>query len=121
MFIVGGSEAPITKSSIGGFNSMKALSTNNENYKSASRPFDTTRDGFVIGEGAGALVVESLESALKRDAKIYAEIVGGGETSDAYHITGTHHEGLGAYLAMKNAIEEAGVTPSEINYGSRTA
>lgn len=116
MFIVGGSEAPITRSSIGGFNAMKALSTNNENYKSASRPFDISRDGFVIGEGAGSLIVESLESALKRDAKIYAEIVGGGETSDAYHITGTHPEGLGAYLAMNNAMNEADVTPAELDY-----
>ncbi len=116
IIITGGSEAPITQSSIGGFNAMKAMSTNNENYKSASRPFDTNRDGFVVGEGAGALVVESLDSALKRNAKIYAEIVGGGESSDAYHITGTHPEGLGAYLAMENGLKEANIAPEKIDY-----
>ena len=114
--IAGGSEAPITEASIGGFNSMKAMSTNNENYKTASRPFDNTRDGFVVGEGAGALLIESLESAIKRGAKIYAEVVGGGESSDAYHITGTHPEGEGAYLAMKAAIKEAQISESEIDY-----
>ena len=116
IIVSGGSEAPITKSSIGGFNSMKAISTNNDNYKTASRPFDVTRDGFVVGEGAGALIVESLESALKRKAKIYAEIIGGGENSDAYHITSPHPEGMGAYLAMKNAIEEAGINEDDIDY-----
>ncbi|SDS92377.1 3-oxoacyl-[acyl-carrier-protein] synthase II [Maribacter dokdonensis] len=116
IIITGGSEAPITKSSIGGFNAMKALSTNNENYKTASRPFDTSRDGFVIGEGAGTLVVESLESAKKRGAKIYAEIIGGAETADAYHITGTHPEGQGAYLAMKQAIEESKISSYKIDY-----
>ena len=116
IIIAGGSEAPITESSIGGFNAMKAMSTNNENYGSASKPFDTNRDGFVVGEGAGALIVESLDSALKRNAKIYAEIVGGGESSDAYHITGTHPEGLGAYLAMEIGIKEAQITPNEIDY-----
>lgn len=114
--IAGGSEAPITEASIGGFNAMKAMSTNNENYKTASRPFDATRDGFVVGEGAGALMIESLDSAIKRGAKIYAEIVGGGESSDAYHITGTHPEGEGAYLAMKAAIKEAQISESEIDY-----
>ena len=114
--IAGGSEAPITESSIGGFNAMKAMSTNNANYNTASRPFDTNRDGFVVGEGAGALVVESLDSALARNAKIYAEIVGGGESSDAYHITGTHPEGLGAYLAMESALNEANISPSKIDY-----
>lgn len=116
IIVAGGSEAPITQASIGGFNAMKAMSTNNENYQSASRPFDTERDGFVVGEGAGALIVESLESALKRNAKIYAEIAGGGESSDAYHITGTHPEGLGAYLAMKIGIEEANISPDKIDY-----
>jgi len=116
MIISGGSEAPITQSSIGGFNSMKAMSTNNEEYKSASRPFDTTRDGFVIGEGAGALLIESLESALKRNAKIYAEIGGGGESADAYHITNTHPDGLGAHLAMKLAIEEADIEPHHVQF-----
>lgn len=114
--IAGGSEAPITESSIGGFNAMKAMSTNNANYNTASRPFDTNRDGFVVGEGAGALVVESLDSALARNAKIYAEIVGGGESSDAYHITGTHPEGLGAYLAMESALNEVHISPSKIDY-----
>lgn len=116
IIISGGSEAPITETSIGGFNAMKAMSTNNENYSSASKPFDTNRDGFVVGEGAGALIIESMESAIKRDAKIYAEIVGGGESSDAYHITGTHPEGLGAYLAMKSGIQEANIKPEEIDY-----
>ena len=116
LIITGGSEAPITEASIGGFNAMKAMSTNNTEYQSASRPFDTTRDGFVVGEGAGALVVESLSSAIKRGAHIYAEIVGGGENSDAYHITGTHPEGVGAFLAMKNALEEAEINANEIDY-----
>ncbi|WP_209406420.1 beta-ketoacyl-ACP synthase II [Pseudozobellia sp. WGM2] len=116
IIIAGGSEAPITESSIGGFNAMKAMSTNNENFSSASKPFDRNRDGFVVGEGAGALIIESLDSALKRNAKIYAEIVGGGESSDAYHITGTHPEGLGAYLAMEIGIKEAHITPNEIDY-----
>lgn len=116
IIIAGGSEAPITESSIGGFNALKAMSTNNENYSLASKPFDKNRDGFVVGEGAGTIIVESLNSALKRNAKIYAEIVGGGESSDAYHITGTHPEGLGAYLAMENAINEAEIIPNNINY-----
>ncbi|GGG43843.1 beta-ketoacyl-ACP synthase II [Bizionia arctica] len=116
IIISGGSEAPITQSAVGGFNAMKALSTNNENYKTASRPFDISRDGFVLGEGAGALVVESLESALKRHAKIYAEVIGGGETADAYHITSTHPEGKGAYLAMKEALREGNIQPKDVNY-----
>lgn len=116
IIIAGGSEAPITESSVGGFNAMKAMSTNNENFISASRPFDTQRDGFVVGEGAGALIIESLDSAMSRGAKIYAEIVGGGESSDAYHITGTHPDGLGAYLAMENAISEANISPGHIDY-----
>lgn len=116
MIITGGSEAPITETSIGGFNSMRALSTNNEQYTSASRPFDKSRDGFVVGEGAGALVIESLENALRRDANIYAEIAGGGESSDAHHIVATHPEGEGAYLAMNQAIEESGISPANIDY-----
>ena len=116
IIIAGGSEAPITESSIGGFNTMRALSTNNTNYESASRPFDTSRDGFVVGEGAGALVIESLESAFQRDAPIYAEIIGGGESSDAHHIVATHPEGEGAFLAMKKAIEEAEISPPDIDY-----
>uniref|UniRef100_UPI003216A54A beta-ketoacyl-ACP synthase II n=1 Tax=uncultured Draconibacterium sp. TaxID=1573823 RepID=UPI003216A54A len=116
ILIAGGSEAPITESSIGGFNAMKAMSTNNENYSSASRPFDKNRDGFVVGEGAGTLILESLDSAIKRGSKIYAEVIGGGESSDAYHITGTHPEGLGAYLAMNNGIKEANILPEKIDY-----
>lgn len=116
VIITGGAEAPITEASIGGFNAMKAMSTNNQNFKTASKPFDTNRDGFVVGEGAGCLVIESLESAINRGAKIYAEIVGGGETSDAYHITGTHPEGIGAFLAMELGIEEANITPNQIDY-----
>ncbi|SIS73487.1 3-oxoacyl-[acyl-carrier-protein] synthase II [Zobellia uliginosa] len=116
IIIAGGSEAPITEASIGGFNAMKAMSTNNEDYSSASKPFDKKRDGFVVGEGAGALIIESLDSAIRRNAKIYAEVVGGGESSDAYHITGTHPEGLGGFLAMQNGISEANITPKEINY-----
>jgi len=116
IIITGGSEAPITETSIGGFNAMKAMSTNNENYNLASRPFDKNRDGFVVGEGAGALIIESLDSAIKRGAKIYAEIIGGGESSDAFHITGTHPEGLGAYLAMESGIQEASITPEKIDY-----
>ena len=116
IIITGGSEAPITEASIGGFNAMKAMSTNNENYSSASKPFDANRDGFVVGEGAGALIIESLDSAIKRNANIYAEIVGGGESSDAYHITGTHPDGLGAYLAMENSLKEAIIAPEEIDY-----
>lgn len=116
LIIAGGSEAPITEAALGGFNASKALSTNNENYRSASRPFDSTRDGFVVGEGAGALIVESLASAVKRNAQIYAEIVGGGESADAYHITGTHPQGRGAHFAMKNAMDEASIQPDEVDY-----
>ncbi len=116
IIITGGSEAPITETSIGGFNAMKAMSTNNENYSLASKPFDKNRDGFVVGEGAGTLIIESLDSAIKRGAKIYAEIIGGGESSDAFHITGTHPEGLGAYLAMERGIQEANITPEKVDY-----
>lgn len=116
LIVTGGSEAPITESATGGFNAMKALSVNNENHLSASKPFDKDRDGFVMGEGAAALVVESLDSALARGAKIYAEIIGGGESADAYHITGTHPEGTGAYLAMKEALREGGIEASELSY-----
>lgn len=116
LIVTGGSEASITATAIGGFNAMKALSVNNAEMQTASRPFDESRDGFVIGEGAGALVVESLASAQRRGAPIYAEVVGGGETSDAYHITGTHPEGLGAYLAMREAVTEANIDPQVIGY-----
>ena len=114
--VTGGSEASITESSIGGFNAAKAMSTNNTNYLQASRPFDVSRDGFVLGEGAGALILESLEHALARNAPIIAEIVGGGLAADAYHITGTHPEGEGAVLGMKLALEEASIQANEIDY-----
>jgi len=116
MIITGGSEAAITESSVGGFNSAKALSTNNENPQAASRPFDLNRDGFVIGEGAGAVILEELESAKQRGANVIAEIVGGGMAADAYHITGTHPDGEGAYLGMLAALEDAGIQPQDIDY-----
>lgn len=116
MMIAGGSEASVTESSIGGFNASKALSTLNENFSKASRPFDATRDGFVLGEGAGALILESYEHAIQRNATILAEIVGGGLAADAYHLTGTHPEGEGAVLGMTLALEEAGIIPQEIDY-----
>lgn len=116
MIITGGSEAPITASAIGGFGAAKALSTFNENPSIASRPFDVNRDGFVMGEGAGALILESYDHAVKRNAPIFAEVVGGGMAGDAYHLTGTHPEGEGAYLGMLLAIEEAGIKPGDIDY-----
>jgi len=116
MIITGGSEAPINESSIGGFNASKALSTNNDNPEGASRPFDIKRDGFVMGEGAGALVVESLDAAIKRGATILAEIVGTGMAADAFHLTGTHPDGEGAYLGMLDALEDAGIDASAIDY-----
>ena len=114
--IAGGSEAPIIEASIGGFNSIKALSTLNDSPESASRPFDKSRDGFVIGEGSGILMVEELEHALKRGAKIYCELAGYGAASDAYHIVATHPDGLGAILAMEGAMKDAGLTPGDVNY-----
>lgn len=116
VIITGGSEAPIVEAGIGGFNAMKAHSENNEEYATGSRPFDKHRDGFVLGEGAGALIVEELEHALARGATIYAEIIGGGLAADAYHVTATHPEGIGAYLAMKDALEDAHISPSEVDY-----
>ncbi|MDR0972096.1 MAG: beta-ketoacyl-ACP synthase II [Bacteroidales bacterium] len=116
MMICGGSEAPIVEASVGGFSSMTALSTRNDDPKTASRPFDKDRDGFVIGEGAGALVLEELEQALSRGAKIYAEIIGSGLTADAYHITATHPEGRGAMMAMKFALEEGGLKLDEVDH-----
>jgi 3-oxoacyl-[acyl-carrier-protein] synthase II len=116
IFISGGAEAAICEASMGGFNSMQALSTNNENYQTASRPFDVTRDGFVMGEGAGMLIFEEYEHAIKRGAKIYAEVIGGGLSADAYHLTAPHPEGLGAILVMKNALEDAGLKPQDIDY-----
>lgn len=116
IIITGGSEAAVNETSVGGFNASRALSTRNEEYLTASRPFDPTRDGFVLGEGAGALVLESLESALSRNAPIIAEIIGSGLAGDAYHLTGTHPEGEGAYLGMIDALEEAHVLPGEVDY-----
>jgi 3-oxoacyl-[acyl-carrier-protein] synthase II len=116
MIITGGSEAPINESGMGGFNASKALSTFNENPQAASRPFDVKRDGFVMGEGAGALILESLESAINRGAPIIAEIVGTGMAADAYHLTGTHPDGEGAYLGMIDALEDAEITADQVDY-----
>jgi 3-oxoacyl-[acyl-carrier-protein] synthase II len=116
IFVTGGSEAGICEPGIGGFNAMHAMSTNNAEYKTASRPFDKTRDGFVMGEGGGALILEELEHAKSRSAKIYAELVGCGLSADAYHLTAPHPEGLGAMLVMKNALEDANMKPEEIDY-----
>jgi 3-oxoacyl-[acyl-carrier-protein] synthase II len=116
LIIAGGAEAPITQAGIGGFNSMKALSTLNESPETASRPFDKTRDGFVAGEGAGALLIEELEHARKRGARIYCELAGYGAASDAYHVAATHPEGLGAILAMEAALADAGMRPEDISY-----
>lgn len=116
MIMAGGSESAVNKPGVGGFNSMQALSTRNDDPKTASRPYDADRDGFVIGEGAGALILEEYEHAKARGAKIYAELVGSGATADAFHITAPHPEGLGAMESMKMAIREAGIDPSEIDY-----
>ncbi len=116
VFVTGGSESPISEASIGGFNALKAMSTRNEDPKAASRPFDRDRDGFVMGEGAGALIVEEYEHAKKRGAKIYAEIVGASMTADAYHMTATHPEGLGASKAMQIALKEAKLNPIDVDY-----
>lgn len=116
VIISGGSEAAITPSTIGGFGSAKALSTQNDNPKEASKPFDVDRNGFVMGEGAGALILEEYEHAKKRGAKIYGEIVGGGMAADAHHLTGTHPEGRGAIKGMTLAFEEAGISTDEVDY-----
>jgi 3-oxoacyl-[acyl-carrier-protein] synthase II len=116
IMITGGSEAAINEIGMAGFNSSKALSTRNESPETASRPFDITRDGFVMGEGGGALILEELDHALARDAKIYAEIVGFGLSADAYHITAPHPEGTGAILAMEMAINMAGINKDEVDY-----
>tara|TARA_Y100001968_G_C19441284_1_gene762660 strand:- start:290 stop:1540 length:1251 start_codon:yes stop_codon:yes gene_type:complete len=116
LFICGGSEASIHPVGVGGFNALRALSTKNTNPTTASRPFDANRDGFVLGEGAGALVLEEYEHAINRNAKIYAEIIGGGMSADAYHITAPHPEGEGAVLVMKNALLDANIKPANINY-----
>ncbi|WP_353127724.1 beta-ketoacyl-ACP synthase II [Parapedobacter pyrenivorans] len=116
IIISGGSEAIINEAGIGGFNAMHALSTRNDDPQTASRPFDKDRDGFVAGEGAGAIVLESLEHAQARGAKIYAELIGAGMSADAYHITASHPEGLGARLAMTNALTDARLTQNDIDY-----
>jgi len=116
VFISGGSEAAVSEAGVGGFNAMKALSQRNDDPKTASRPFDKDRDGFVLGEGAGALILEELEHAKARGAKIYAELVGGGMTADANHITAPHPEGLGASSVMQIALEDAGLAPEQIDY-----
>ncbi|MEM8567367.1 MAG: beta-ketoacyl-ACP synthase II [Bacteroidota bacterium] len=116
LMVAGGSEAPITQAGIGGFNAMKALSTRNSDPMTASRPFDKSRDGFVMGEGAGALILEELEHAKARGATIYGEVVGCGMSNDAYHTTATHPEGLGARLAIQMALEDAQISPKEIDY-----
>jgi len=116
LFLTGGSEAAINEIGLGGFSAMQAISTNNDNYKTASRPFDVTRDGFVMGEGGGAIILEEYEHAVRRGAPVYAEMVGGGMSADAYHLTAPHPEGLGAALVMKNALEDAGCNPEDIDY-----
>ena len=115
VMITGGSEAGVVKASIGGFNALHALSTRNDNPKTASRPFDKGRDGFVMGEGAGALILESYEHAKARGAKVYAELVGAGLSADAFHITAPHPEGLGAIAVMNNCINDAGVNPNKVD------
>jgi 3-oxoacyl-[acyl-carrier-protein] synthase II len=116
IFVTGGSEASINEPGIGGFNALQALSTNNAEFQSASRPFDKTRDGFVLGEGAGALIVEEYEHAKARGARIYAELVGTGLTADAYHLTAPHPEGLGARNVMKLAVADANLKVEDIDY-----
>ncbi len=116
IIITGGSEAVISAAGVGGFNAMKALSERNDDPKTASRPFDKDRDGFVMGEGAGVIILESLEHALARGAKIYCEIAGGGAAADAYHITAPHPDGLGAKNVMHVALKDAGMKPADIDY-----
>jgi 3-oxoacyl-[acyl-carrier-protein] synthase II len=116
IIITGGSEAAINEAGIGGFNALKALSTRNDDPGHASRPFDIDRDGFVMGEGAGSLVLEEYEHAIKRGAKIYAEVAGGGMSADAYHLTATHPEGKGALLGMQWALDDAGLSANDVDY-----
>jgi 3-oxoacyl-[acyl-carrier-protein] synthase II len=116
VMVAGGSEAPITTGGLAGFNALHALSTRNDNPAAASRPFDLDRDGFVMGEGGGCLILEEYEHAVKRGAKIYCELVGGGLSADAYHLTAPHPEGAGAALVMLNALEDAGIRPEAIDY-----
>ena len=116
IIVAGGAESAICMCGVGGFNSMKALSTRNDDPEHASRPFSASRDGFVMGEGAGCLILETLDHAKARGAKIYAEMVGEGESADAYHITASHPEGLGAKLVMQAALDDAHLTPADIDY-----
>jgi len=116
VIVTGGAEAAVYPAGVGGFNSMHALSTRNDSPETASRPFSASRDGFVIGEGSAILILEELEHALARGARIYAEVAGGGLSADAYHLTATHPEGLGAKLAMSNALDDAGMKPQDIDY-----
>lgn len=116
LMVTGGSEAPINDPGVGSFCAMQALSTRNDDPEHASRPFDVDRDGFVIGEGGGALVFEELEHALARGAKIYCEVAGGGMSADAYHMTAPHPEGKGAMMAMREAIRDAGIEPTDVDY-----
>src|SRR5699024_1527804 len=116
VIITGGAEAAVSESGVGGFNSMNALSTRNDSPETASRPFSASRDGFVMGEGAACLVLEEMEHALARGAKIYCEIAGTGMSADAYPLTASHPDGLGAKLVMRNALEDAEMTPEDIDY-----
>ena len=116
VIVTGGSEAAVTIAGMGGFNAMHALSTRNESPETASRPFDATRDGFVLGEGAGAIILEDYEHAKARGAKIYAEVIGGGLSSDAHHMTAPHPEGIGVMAVMRNCLENAGIQPDEVDH-----
>lgn len=116
VIVTGGSEAAVNETAIGGFSSMKALSSRNDSPQTASRPFDKDRDGFVLGEGAGAIILEEYEHALRRGAKIYCEVAGGGMSADAYHLTAPHPEGLGVQLVMNNTLADAHLTPADIDY-----
>ena len=116
IIVTGGSEAAVTQAGVGGFNAMKALSERNEGHETASRPFDAERDGFVLGEGAGAIILEEYEHAKARGAKIYAEVIGGGMSSDAYHMTAPHPEGIGVIAVMKNCLENSGINPEDVDH-----
>lgn len=116
IILSGGSEAAVNEAGIGGFGAMHALSERNDEPETASRPFDLDRDGFVLGEGSGCIILEELDHALNRGARIYAEVAGGGMSADAYHLTATHPEGLGAFNVMRNALQDAGLTTSDIDY-----
>ncbi len=116
VIVTGGSEAAVTIAGMGGFNAMHALSTRNESPETASRPFDATRDGFVLGEGAGAIILEEYEHAKARGAKIYAEVIGGGLSSDAHHMTAPHPEGIGVMAVMRNCLDNAGINPEEVDH-----